>query len=759
MNVIFHILHLFQTHVTYDGTAQDVVSTSAQCSIIMLLCFVILLEFSERGAIFGWPNAKTNNKASKALRLNLKPVYLIRKYHGYAFAWGAIYTFWYHPMENTYGHAVGFFYTWMILLQGSLMYTQFHMNCWWRLLMESWFILYGGIVAYQTQTPSDLSKWPMFVFGPLLVFAFTWVFILDFWHRITAWARLLPPMIAMGITAACFTQIKDEDGQLWVRLPEITYIPAVFYGGFLFAWLILYFFLWIEMICTNEKSPEPSVVRQISCISAFLVIYAGLIGISVALDLEDVPSNHFGGLYGLIFIFLFVGCVGTMLIKHAMPIKKRTTPSYNKPPPTISGQVSFIESVEQALWPEQGQFDRSIANGSVMNTLDKDTYVSGAEQNEFNEIIHYSNAVNTFGDAEWVIYEVRPEQEVDIDGGMHYQSDGKDNYAFVDDDYVEINGNHENMNAYLTNYDTGFDGPTYKRNGSGKPTTMQNGKVINELATYDGFNEPVAIHQGFDESIPIQHGVDPAPIQYGVTKPIALQYGHPVMITVSNKQGFHEAVGGGHSMTTFKGPVPKQRDYQVAQGDKANIMGEQYEVDDGVLKYGVHNEQEDYLQREWNQPCVNTVQKGLHHEWTEAGRAQNVYVEVPGSATYYEHQVDHANEINKSDLEDGKRPIDHVDHNDNDINPDEGKHYVQPGQTRYNAAHENDGDIPQHGVYEMEPKQANNNNIKAHGQTIHTANREGPGIWPGQTDNVHTVNSIRYAQEPREADIEFSTRM
>ncbi len=31
----------------------------------------------------------------------------VRRNHGYIFAWATIYTFWYHPMENTNGHLIG----------------------------------------------------------------------------------------------------------------------------------------------------------------------------------------------------------------------------------------------------------------------------------------------------------------------------------------------------------------------------------------------------------------------------------------------------------------------------------------------------------------------------------------------------------------------------------------------------------------------------------------------------------------------------
>lgn len=85
----------------------------------MMLVFVVLMEYKERGIIFRWPTADNTLTCSKKLRFSLEPSNLVRRYHGYAFAWATCYTFWYHPMENTMGHVMGFIYTYMILLQGE----------------------------------------------------------------------------------------------------------------------------------------------------------------------------------------------------------------------------------------------------------------------------------------------------------------------------------------------------------------------------------------------------------------------------------------------------------------------------------------------------------------------------------------------------------------------------------------------------------------------------------------------------------------
>lgn len=65
----------------------------------------------------------------------------------------------------------------MHLLEGSLMYTKLHLNPYWRLLLESWVSLHGGLVAYQTGGPELMGTtlWPMFAFGFAFVLVFTQV--------------------------------------------------------------------------------------------------------------------------------------------------------------------------------------------------------------------------------------------------------------------------------------------------------------------------------------------------------------------------------------------------------------------------------------------------------------------------------------------------------------------------------------------------------------------------------------------------------
>ena len=117
VNALFILLHFVQTHVLYDGLAQDVSVFSSQGSVIVLLVWVLLMENPRRGLFFG-----------RKAPIGKEITSFARKYHGYFFAWATVYTFWFHPMVSTPGHLIGFVYMFLLLLQGSLFFTRVHVN-------------------------------------------------------------------------------------------------------------------------------------------------------------------------------------------------------------------------------------------------------------------------------------------------------------------------------------------------------------------------------------------------------------------------------------------------------------------------------------------------------------------------------------------------------------------------------------------------------------------------------------------------------
>ncbi|MBG0826663.1 hypothetical protein HS041_02595 [Planomonospora sp. ID67723] len=160
VNFGFVLLHTVQTHLFYDGLAQDVSIFSSQGSVVLLLVVVLLMENRRRGLFLGRPAPIRDEVTGFA-----------RTYHGYLFSWAAVYTFWYHPMEATSGHLIGFFYMFLLLLQGSLFLTRAHTDRRWTFTLEITVAVHGTLVAVMTGGPG--GAWPMFLFGFLGIFLIT----------------------------------------------------------------------------------------------------------------------------------------------------------------------------------------------------------------------------------------------------------------------------------------------------------------------------------------------------------------------------------------------------------------------------------------------------------------------------------------------------------------------------------------------------------------------------------------------------------
>jgi hypothetical protein len=214
VNAFFIVLHLDQTHIWYDGLAQDVSIWSSQGSVILMLVMILLMENRRRGMFFGV-------KAP----LPKRAIDLTRRYHGYVFAWATVYTFWYHPMEPTSGHLIGFLYMFLLLLQGSLFFTRVHVNRWWMLVQEVTVLVHGTLVAVMQGN----GIWPMFAFG------FGGLLVITQMHglRLSRWTR----GAILALYVGCALLVYSQRG--WVQLNEIVRIPLIEYVAvFLLAWLI-----------------------------------------------------------------------------------------------------------------------------------------------------------------------------------------------------------------------------------------------------------------------------------------------------------------------------------------------------------------------------------------------------------------------------------------------------------------------------------------------------------------------------------------
>jgi hypothetical protein len=201
----FITLHLVQTQFFYDGLAQDVSESSAQWSVILLLLIVILIENRRRGMTFGLPWGGFVREAGD----------VARKYHGYYFAWATIYTFWYHPTIFTSGHIIGFFYMFLLFVQGTLFFTRAHTNRYWTLTLEVLVMIHGVIVALM----NDDGNWHMFGFGLAGIFVVTQAFGVG-WRRAWSWAL---------VAAYVLTIVWFYSGWGWGDFPKVFRILGGYY--------------------------------------------------------------------------------------------------------------------------------------------------------------------------------------------------------------------------------------------------------------------------------------------------------------------------------------------------------------------------------------------------------------------------------------------------------------------------------------------------------------------------------------------------
>jgi hypothetical protein len=233
VNAFFIVLHFVQTQFWYDGLAQDVSIWTSQGSVILMLVMILLMENRRRGLFWGKKVPALNEAGG-----------FVRRYHGYVFAWATIYTFWYHPMEDTSGHLIGFFYMFLLLLQGSLFYTRVHLNRWWRLVMEASVLVHGTLVAIMQGN----GMWPMFFFGFAGLFVITQMHgvPLPAWSR---WAILGAYVLGAGVTYG----IRDLG-----MIHQVTWIPIIEYAGVFVLAGVISLGLWVARKAgAGDRAVEP----------------------------------------------------------------------------------------------------------------------------------------------------------------------------------------------------------------------------------------------------------------------------------------------------------------------------------------------------------------------------------------------------------------------------------------------------------------------------------------------------------------------
>jgi len=223
---IFALLHYLQTALWYDGLAQDVSVFSSQASVALLLVVVLVIEAPRRGLFFG---------QGKKMFVGVRP-FLIR-YHGYYFSWAVVYTYWFHPMETTLGHLLGFFYTFLLMIQAGFIFTRVHTNKFWTAILEVLVVFHGVLVAII----AGQEVWPMFMFGFLMMFIVTQM------HGIGL-SKVFRWIIALIFVASIFVVYSSRG---WQYINEVIRIPMIEY---LLAFFIVLIVLLIFRFTKTEQS-------------------------------------------------------------------------------------------------------------------------------------------------------------------------------------------------------------------------------------------------------------------------------------------------------------------------------------------------------------------------------------------------------------------------------------------------------------------------------------------------------------------------
>ena len=227
--VVFSLLHIIQTHYFYDGLAQSVPEITALGSVAVMLMIIITLETPRRGLIFGY-------------KFKFKDgfMYIVRKYHSYIFTWAIIYDYWYHPTVGTFGHLMGFYYNFLIMVQATLLFNRAHLNKWWTFFLEVFVLIHAVAVAiFQGQ-----AMWPMFAFGFGAMVILTQMYGLG----LNTWTKRGLAIGFVVIVVAYYSLTGHIAG-----INEVIRIPMIDY---LFIFLLYWIYLFINWLINLFQKPQ-----------------------------------------------------------------------------------------------------------------------------------------------------------------------------------------------------------------------------------------------------------------------------------------------------------------------------------------------------------------------------------------------------------------------------------------------------------------------------------------------------------------------
>ncbi len=236
--IAFAFLHLFQTHVTYDGLAKDVPIWTSQGSVIVMLALILIIENPRRGLFLG-------KRAGKPITAQVSGFF--RRNHGYVIAWAIVYTYWFHPMAMDPQLLTGFLYMFLLFTQMSLAFTVVHTKAGWIVLLESFVAVHAFIVAVYNVTLGSSDMWPMFLMGFAFLVVFTYIYVFKPRKEV----RLLAALVYIAGLVWIYLPTPFGYGRdpMRIMMLEFLWIPIVLY-------LLAYVFAGLAYLYLNVKKTE-----------------------------------------------------------------------------------------------------------------------------------------------------------------------------------------------------------------------------------------------------------------------------------------------------------------------------------------------------------------------------------------------------------------------------------------------------------------------------------------------------------------------
>lgn len=226
--IVFTLLHLAQTYLFYDSLAHDTPVWLSQASVIIMLVLMMILLNDRRGLFFG-----------KKIKFPAFVTNTTKLIHGPYIILSLIFTFWYHPMEPSIGHLIGFFYMFLLMSQISFAQTPAHFDRYWQFGLEFIVLIHGTIVAIMTGN----GMWPMFAFGFGAVTVITYIYLLNLPKLARLGLQLLYVVMIIIVYTGGFSSNRT-----FAKIFEITYIPFIEY-------LLVFVFAGALMLLGKFKKP------------------------------------------------------------------------------------------------------------------------------------------------------------------------------------------------------------------------------------------------------------------------------------------------------------------------------------------------------------------------------------------------------------------------------------------------------------------------------------------------------------------------